>query len=189
MTQFINITDVDTLELDRMDSDHPDDWPFYIMIAGGMGAGKTHIINQYIEHVDIFDIDSIMEQNRFLDYSEDQFAIAMKEIAEKIEEQFKKRNSMVAMGTASNPTAAIDRLYAAKLKGFRTILIHIDAPVYQAVIQNRLRVEKGERGVKESDEHKIERTTNGAVRTVSILRESSLVDYFVYYNNHRDIIE
>jgi len=93
--------------------------------------------------------------------------------------------SMVAMGTASNTTLAIDRLYAAKMKGYVTVLVHIDAPVSQAMEQNHYRIKKGERGVSQADEHKIETTTSGAAQTVALLRESALVDYFVYYNNTR----
>lgn len=188
MSEFINISQIDGLELSRKHRS-PMPNPLYVMIAGGMGAGKTHIIDQHIKYIKILDIDDVMKRNGFLEYTEDQFAIAMAEITKDVEWQFIDRQSLVAMGTASNLTASIDRLHAAKMRGFQTILIHVDAPVYQAILQNRMRIEKGERGVKASDEHKIERTTNGAARTVSILRESALVDYFVYYNNHRDITE
>lgn len=189
MTDFIDITDVDKLELDLMGTDHPYDQPYYVMVAGGMGAGKSHIIEHHIKEIDIFDIDIVMERLGFHEYTDDQFVVAIQSISAEIDEQYKQRHSMVAMGTASNPTMAIDRLHAAKMHGYQTVLIHVDAPAYQAVIQNQMRMAKGKRGVKKSDEHKISRTTNGAARTVSILRESSLVDYFVYYNNHRNINE
>lgn len=130
-----------------------------------------------------------MERMGFLEYTDEQFSAAIETITWEIEEQYRERDSMVAMGTASNPTMAIDRLYAAKMNGYRTILVHIDAPIYQAVLQNKMRMDSGKRGVKKSEEHKIARTSTGAARTVSLLRESALVDYFVYYNNHRNINE
>lgn len=191
MTDFIKITEIDELESIRPfeDGDHPRSQPLYVMVAGGMGAGKSHVVEQHVKDIDIFDIDIVMNRMRFFDYTEDQFSVAMEVIAEEIEEQYRERKSMVAMGTASYLTGAIDRLHAAKMQGYRTILVHVDAPVYQAILQNTLRMDQGLRGVKKSDEYKIERTTNGAARTVSILRESALVDYFVYYNNHRNIHE
>lgn len=187
MTENINITEVDEYEMARTGDANYDDWPFYVMIAGGMGAGKTHVVNQYIKNITIFDIDDIMEQKGFLEYSPDQFALAMNDIAEKIEAQYRNRRSMVAMGTASNATGAIDRLHAAKMRGYRTMLLHVDAPARQSFIQNKMRLENGERGVARQDQHLIERTTDASVETVALLRKSALVDYFVYYNNIRDI--
>ena len=99
MTENINITEVDEYEMARMGEANYDDWPFYVMIAGGMGAGKTHVVNQHIKQITIFDIDDTMEQRGFLEYTPDQFALAMKDIAEKIEAQYRQRYSMVAMGT------------------------------------------------------------------------------------------
>lgn len=187
MTENIHITKVDELELARMSVTHTDA-PFYVMIAGGMGAGKTHVVNQYIKQITIFDIDDTMAQKGFLEYSPDQFALAMEDIAENIEAQYTLRWSMVAMGTASNTAGAIDRLHAAKMKGYRTMLLHVETPVRQSLLQNKMRLEKGERGVERHNQHLIDRTTNGAAETVKILNKTSLVDYFVYYNNSRDDI-
>lgn len=183
MTEFVNIDQIDELERGWNEGANPP--PFYILIAGGMAVGKTHVVSEHIKRIPFFDIDEIMINRGFLEYTREQFAIAMEEITKLVEDQMDHKASMVAMGTASNTTLAIDRLHAAKMKGYKTVLIHIDAPVSQAVKQNILRIQKGERGVSKSDEHKIEKTVTGAAQTVAVLRESSLVDYFVYYNNTR----
>ena len=183
MTEFINISEVDELEKVRSDA------PLYVMIAGGMAAGKTHIVNENIKAISIFDIDDVMRGLSFVEYTRDEFAKAMRHISKMIDDYMKLEESMVAMGTASNTTVAINRLYAAKMKGYDTVLVHIDTPVSQAIEQNFYRIKNGERGVSQSDEHKIETTTSGAVQTVAVLRESALVDYFVYYNNTRKIID
>ena len=185
MTEFIDITEIDKMELARMGDDHPFDYPFYVMIAGGMSAGKSFVVNKFIKEIDILDIDDTMAELGFTDYTSEQFSEAMNVISEKVDTYFYERFSMVAMGTASNPTVATNRLYGAKMKGYRTVLVHIDTPVHQSIAQNQHRLDLGKRGVKKSDEHKIERTTTGAARTVSYLRESALVDFFVYYNNFR----
>ena len=185
MTYILDIEDIDHMENMRLMDGLPNNEPFYVMIAGGMSAGKSFIINKFVESIDIFDIDETMEELGFRDYTSEQFSVAMDVISEKIDIQFKERESMIAMGTASNPTIAIDRLFAAKMNGYQTILVHIDTPVNQSILQNKQRLDNGQRGVKKSDEHKIERTTTGAAQTVSFLRESALVDFFIYFNNYR----
>lgn len=157
----------------------------YVLVAGGMGAGKSYVIGESIKNIPIFDIDDIMEEMGFRDYTRDQFSAAMEVISKKIDGSMVNKRSMVAMGTSSNVTAAIDRLHNAKLMGYETVLIHVDTPVKQAILQNRNRIEQGNRGVSRADEHKIERTTIGAANTVATLRETALVDYFVYHNNTR----
>ena len=179
MTKFIGIDHIDNLSKSGHDN-------LYVLIAGGMAAGKSFVVNSTIKTIPIFDIDDIMIKREFLEYTRDQFAMAMDEISKMVDSHMESKLSIVAMGTASNTTVAIDRLHAAKMKGYTTILVHIDAPISQAIEQNVHRLKKGERGVALSEEHKIERTSIGAAQTVAILRESLLVDYFVYYNNARN---
>ena len=173
MTEIITIDQVDGLEQQQL---------------GGMGVGKSHIIDEYIKQITLFDMDAIMSELGFIDYTSEQFAIGIERITQKIDEQFKNNRSMIAMGTASNLPIAINRLHAAQRKGYSTILIHVDAPERQAILQNYERIENGHRGVQKHDQHLIKKTIDGAARTVDVLKETSLVDYFVYYNNQRDII-
>lgn len=178
MTKFIDIDQIDVLEKNKR-------VPLYVMIAGGMGAGKSYIIEQKIHSICLLDVDKIMIKLGFLEYTREQFNEAMKQISLLFDHYMAAQTSVIAMGTASTVSTAIDRLYGAKMMGYDTILVYIDAPVEQAISQNRERIKNGYRGVSKADEHKIERTSIGAANTVAVLRETTLVDYFVYYNNTR----
>lgn len=161
--------------------------PLYVLIAGGIAVGKTHIIRQNVKHVPIMDLDEGMERLGFTDYDDaTQTGAAMKLITAEVEAIKARRQSMIAMGTASDLTFSINRLLWAKQDGYKTLLFHITAPLSQAVRQNRERIAAGLRGVKlEQADRKIRESIEGAARTVAALRYTALVDYFGEYNNTR----
>lgn len=180
MSEFISINDIDKLRRTMTT-------PLYIMVAGGMAAGKTHVVSRYLsETIEIFDIDETMTDMGFVEYTDEQFSAAMDKITKQIDRHMRMFRSMVAMGTSSNISTAINRLYEAKRVGYKTVLLHIDASVEQSIKQNNERLAQGLRGVSKAEEYKIERTNVGAANTVATLRETELVDYFAHYVNIRN---
>lgn len=171
-------------EIDTYVAQHPE-LKFYILIAGGMGAGKSYVIENNVKSIPIMDVDYTMQELGFTQYTKEEFSIAMKQIAEEIDAMMRAGKSFVAMGTSSHLPFAIDKLFNAKMKGYTTALVHIDTPIEQAIQQNRERVAQGKRGVKLSDEYRITKTTMGAANTVANLKDTALVDFFIYYRNIR----
>jgi len=182
MAESMNIQDLDKLNKSSVD-------PLYVMVAGGMGAGKSFIIEKNLHSYGLIDVDKIMVKMGLTNYSHDNFMEAMKAASELIEMHMDMGSSVIAMGTSSNLPLAINRLLNAKYRFYNTILIHIDAPVHQAMEQNRQRISDGERGVSKSEEGKIALTTDAARETVKVLKETELVDYFVYYDNTRPVVQ
>jgi len=179
MAKFIKIDQIDVLEAAEFVA------PLYVMVAGGMGAGKSFIMEKHVKSLTMVDIDEVMVKLGFTEYTPAQFAIAMKTVSEQMYRHMKKFTSVIAMGTASKLPTAINRLYDAKNKGYETVLVHVDTPIDQAVMQNRTRLVYGTHGVSDENEYKIRQTAIGAANTVATLRETNLVDYFVFYDNTR----
>ena len=176
MSKKIDITDVDLLTENSI----------YVLVAGGFAVGKSHIVEKYVTRFPIMDIDNTMKELGFVDYTSQEFGEAMKVITEQVLEMTARGESLVAMGSASKLDFAINRLHAAKLKGYTTVLLYIDAPLEQASMQNKARIAAGRRGLK-NKEYKIRNSNQGAAKTVASLRDTELVDYFVHYDNRRDI--
>lgn len=174
MSKKIDITDIDQLSED----------PVYVLVAGGFAVGKTYIVEKYVTRFPIMDIDETMAKLGFVNYTSQEFGQAMAVITEQVLEMTGRGESLVAMGSASRLDFAINRLHAAKLKGYTTVLLYIDAPLEQASEQNKARIAAGGRGLK-NKEYKIRSSNQGAAKTVASLRDTDLVDYFVHYDNRR----
>lgn len=176
MSKKIDITEVDLLSED----------PIYVLVAGGFAVGKTYIVEKYVTRFPIMDIDKTMEELDFVNYTSNEFSQAMVIITEQVLELMDRKESLIAMGSASKLDFAINRLHAAKLRGYTTVLLYIDAPLEQASEQNKARLAAGKRGLK-NQEYKIRNSNQGAARTIASLRDTDLVDYFVHYDNRRNI--
>ena len=172
MANFISISDINTI------SD-----PVYVLVAGGIAVGKSTVVERELT-IPIMDIDTVMAEMGFSKYNKKNYSAAMKTITEQVEDMLDRKQSMVAMGTASNLQFSIDRLFGAKQLGYTTALLYIDAPISQAIDQNDKRKQQKQRAISSEQEYKIRRTNVGAANTVAALKDTTLVDYFVHYMNH-----
>ena len=171
------------LQIDDIDS-LP--FPVYVLVAGGIGVGKTHVVRKNIRDIQVMDLDDVMEELGHRKYDSRNTSEAMNIITERVEAVLERCESMVAMGTSANLPFSIDRLYGAKNRGYKTVLLHVDASIEQAVYQNELRREKGQRAVGPEESYKIHRTNQGAANTVATLKDTDLVDYFIHHINNPD---
>ena len=159
--------------------------PLYVLIAGGIAAGKNHVVHQHLPTIPVMDVDHVMEANGWTDYDGDEYKQAMAIIRERIEERMAARQSLIAMGTAANLPFTVDRLHNAKLLGYTTVLLHVDAPEHQALAQNEERRLKGKRAVPNHLKYRILETYRDSRRTVELLRDTVLVDFHVHHVNVR----
>lgn len=173
MTQRVDITDINTIV-------SVSDSPIYVLVAGGIGAGKSTVVQQHV-NMPIMDIDDVMDELGYKEYTHAQTAEAMEIITKRVEDVLDKKESMVAMGTSANLSFSIDRLYGAKQRGYKTVLLWVDTPVDLAIKQNCIRREANRRAVRLEEEYKIERTSIAAANTVASLKRTMLVDYYVHY--------
>lgn len=173
---YINIDQIESVTTD----------PLYVLVAGGIASGKTTHVNKHIKNIPVMDVDDIMSEMGFKDYSPYQLSIAMQKISESIKDMMLRKESLVSMGTAANLQFTIDRLHWAKMAGYSTVLLYIDTPLAQAIKQNDHRVSLGGRGIT-AQKHKIEKSNAGAAKTVATLKNTALVDYFCHHQNIRDI--
>ncbi|MFA5489223.1 MAG: zeta toxin family protein [Candidimonas sp.] len=157
--------------------------PTYVMVAGGIAVGKTHVISKFLP-LPLMDIDEVMEELSYTDYAGDQFKHALSVVSERINELMKNKISFIAMGTASRIEPAISRLNNAKNLGYKTALLYISASLEQAIRQNEKRKNNGQRYVREDEIYLIEQTIVGAKNTVDIIKDDkNLIDLFCHYNN------
>lgn len=174
MTKQINIEKIDYLSK-----------PLYVLTVGGMAVGKSFVVSRFIKTIPVMDVDDIMKQLKYVDYSRAHFSKAMKLIAEKIKTAMDNKESIIAMGTSSDLSFSIDKLFNAKMNGYTTVLLFIDASYEQAVRQNEERKEKGERAVAAEKGYRIRQTNTGSANTYAILKDTNLVDFCVHYVNLR----
>ena len=73
--------------------------PLYVVVVGGYGVGKTHVVRRHLTRFVVADIDDHMVRNGFTDYSRDgdQFKQCMNEIDAVIQQHKAERRSMVAI--------------------------------------------------------------------------------------------
>ena len=160
----------------------------YILVAGGIGIGKSHIISSAMPFVPIMDIDHEMDKYGLTKYNEKNMLQCRKPLSTKIKSMIANGASLVAMGTAADTVFTIDRLYGAKQAGMKTALVHITAPHYQARLQNEARREQGRRAVPVEDEYLLRRTITESAMTVSTVGPSTLVDIFIHIDNTRKTV-
>jgi len=165
---------IDITHLDGINIAHG---PLYVLVAGGIASGKSHVAQKHIKGIEIIDVDNFMSKFGYTNYDPkgDEFRHAMEETAKYIKDHKAAKKSMVAMGTASNFEFAKFRLEEAKQDGYRTAILHVRVPsMSQAYVQNELRRHKGERAVAPKDLEILFTTANNSTDTVGrLIRDRS----------------
>lgn len=166
------------------------DDPLYVLVAGGIGVGKSWLADRHLGTLALVDVDRFMEILGYTDYDPKgfQFRHAMDVTAKHVDELKAARSSLVAMGTCSDFPFARQRLEWAKADSYRTVLLHVTAPLDQAIRQNTQRRMAGKRAVAQHDEHPvISSSIERSGRTVETLLfgYTSLIDYHCPHSNER----
>ena len=157
--------------------------PLYVLVAGGIAVGKTHVIKKSIHTLDIMDIDDVMEELGHQEYNDENYREAMDIISSRFDVKMANKESLIAMGTAANFPFTVERLYNAKQAGYQTCLLYITAGRQQAMDQNRLRRQQRKRALTVEEEYKIIHTGELAKTNVHFLKDTILVDYFCHFDN------
>lgn len=161
------------------------DKPEYILVAGGIGVGKTYVVKQNFPGIQIMDLDNEMKRLSLTEYTKENMLTARESLSNRIGDKMANRESLVAMGTAADTAFAINRLLWAKEAGYTTTLVHVTCPLSQAIAQNRHRAAMGRRAVPEEDEYLLARTMTSSELTVGIVRYTDLVDNYKHFDNSR----
>lgn len=166
--------------------------PLYVIVTGGIAAGKTFVVRNNLTRFKIADIDDYMDSNGFTNYDRDgvEFRMVMDQINVDIQTYKKNKLNMVSMGTGANLDFLKFRLEEAIEHGHHTAILHVVAPVEQALSQNRERGEKGLRRVPDSQIEIIRNTALTSLCNVDIIIEQhrDLLGYLCVYENRRDLI-
>ncbi len=159
--------------------------PLYVLVAGGIACGKSHMVRKLLPDLPIMDVDHVMEAHGWTDYEGPQLEDAGALLLPLIEGHLQARRSFIAMSTSANLAFSIYRLHRAQQFGFRTLLLHIDAPLEQALAQNQERKNHGQRFVVKDLLPKIAQTTIKARENYQRLIDTGLVHYHASYWNAR----
>ena len=164
--------------------------PLYVVVVGGYGVGKTHVVRRHLTRFVVADIDDHMVRNGFTDYSRDgdQFKQCMNEIDAVIQQHKAERRSMVAMGTGANFDFLKFRLEEARNRDrYRTAVLNVQTDIDQAVAQNAERRARGDHAVAEHEEHLIAESIMKAQTSLTLMmsRHPELIDYICVHRNVR----
>lgn len=157
--------------------------PVYVLVAGAISAGKSHVVRQFIKKHKIMDVDDVMEELGLTEYNQENYSRAMAIMSSQFDEEMEKKTSVVAMGTGADFKFTLNRLFWAKRAGYRTVLLHIAAPLVQCFKQNNLRRDQGKRAVDQKDLFRIVDTFNYSEENFHKLKETDLIDWYCQYDN------
>lgn len=163
--------------------------PMYILVAGGIAAGKSHVVNKFINTPPyvVVDVDHFMSLYNYTNYNKNssEWSQAMEATGAFMSNQLDSRKSVVSQGTGANLNWVQYRLNDARSRGYRTGILHIYAPLEQLYAQNKMRKQQGKRYIPDSEMHLIKETAAQASFNVSFLEQekSPLVDFICKYDN------
>jgi predicted ABC-type ATPase len=158
-------------ELQSIISDTTD--PVYILVCGSVGAGKSTIVDKYLENIEIVDPDKFTVELGGGLYDISNVAKSMSLVKKTVTYLLETRQTFIQQGTAANLQSTINKFENAKKTGYITILLYVDVPIEQAFKQIETRVLCGGHG-ETIDIRKVKNTYAGARLT---FRTLSGVDY------------
>jgi predicted ABC-type ATPase len=142
--------------------------PFYIVVCGSVGSGKSFIVNKHLPNIDTIDPDKFTMELGDGVYNEKNVAKSMAMVKKAVDDRLNNKQSFLQQGTSANLQATINKLEVAKNKGFITVLLYVDTPIDQAIKQIENRVSTGGHG-ETIDTKKVENTSAGAKLTFRTL--------------------
>ena len=173
--------------------------PVYVLIAGAIGAGKSFVVSKYLNGIEVIDPDEITKVLGNGEYISTNVAQSMAITKETVTTKLKDGKSFIQQGTSANLQSSINKMKQAKANGFTTVMLFVDTPISQAVVNVSNR---SDRNI--ISPRKIERTANGAKHTFDFMSEQpvteganiilenmnitveaaqALTDYTVHYKN------
>lgn len=141
--------------------------PLYILVAGGVGSGKSFIVDKNLD-VDVVDPDKFTVELGDGFYDEKNVAKSMALVKKAVKDKLNGKQTFLQQGTSANLQSTMNKLKVAKENGFTTVLLYVDTPVEQAFAQIEKRVSTGGHG-KTIDIKKVEKTSAGAKLTFATL--------------------
>jgi predicted ABC-type ATPase len=147
--------------------------PVYILVCGSVGAGKSTIVDKYLENIEIVDPDKFTVELGGGLYDISNVAKSMSLVKKTVTYLLETRQTFIQQGTAANLQSTINKFENAKKTGYITILLYVDVPIEQAFKQIETRVLCGGHG-ETIDIRKVKNTYAGARLT---FRTLSGVDY------------
>jgi len=163
--------------------------PVFIMMAGPIGAGKSWVQDQFLGKLKSIDTDLINQELSLGEFDSKLTGKSRAEAERRQAEFILRGQSFVRHQVGQNPGPILKGFEAAKKRGFTTVLFYVDVSLEQALKQNADRISSGGRGIPPEQEYKIERTVEKSKETVNQIKDDATVDYFIYFENKRDLNE
>lgn len=142
--------------------------PFYIVVAGSVGSGKSFIVDRDLKDIHIIDPDKFTVELGNGVYDSKHVAKSMAMVKKAVLEKLSNKETFIQQGTSANLQSTINKLKNAKEHGYKTVLLYIDTPIEQAIKQIEKRLSNGGHG-ESIDRKKVENTSNGAKLTFRAL--------------------
>lgn len=171
--QYYGINESVPIQIEQIENLKDD--KLFISVGGGIGAGKTFLVNKFVK-LPVIDIDDAVAKVGGGEYDRENLGQGRKIFNQDLEKALEGNESFVHMGTNQNLNATKERLQKAKENGFTTILVLIDTDPEIAARQIAGREERNE-----IDMNRIVQSRQDALNTFEALRkDNTLVDFYVY---------
>ena len=142
--------------------------PFYILVAGSVGSGKSYLVNQYLSHLKLIDPDMFTMQLGDGIYDSKNVAKSMSLVKKTVKTYLDDKISFIQQGTSANLQSTINKLILAKEKGYNTVLFYVDTIPDKAEEYIKMRVSNNGHGSTITKD-KINRTYEGSNFTYRFL--------------------
>lgn len=156
----INISELKTLNA-----------PLYILVAGGIGAGKSFVIKKYLDKMMVVDPDETTMSLGNGIYNPSNVAKSMAITKDTVMNALKSSQSFIQQGTSANLQSTINKMKQAKIFGYTTVLLYIDTSLSQSILNVSNRKNRTE-----ISDTKIERTLEGSKHTFNFMAQNEITD-------------
>ena len=157
---------------------------YYILMCGSVGSGKNYIVQTYLNHIPMIDIDyEVIKLGNGL-YDTKNITRAKLNLETLKNQYFLNKTSFIHQGTSANFNNTLVKLKNAKDHGFKTILIYVNTPIEVSFDNIKNRIMSGGHGSTITLK-KLKNTYEGSKYTFDNLMKNTTgyLDYYAKVDN------
>lgn len=152
--------------------------PIFVLMSGGMGAGKSFVASKYLPDFSTIDVDQEKRNLSAGNINDRSLIRPATEIAiKKYKKYLNSRSNIVYQGISPNVSGIKNKMKLAKENGYTTVLLRVESDSSMERTKNRISL--GGHG----QLNQVEISINKSKKAFDEMKESELIDYISIYKN------